>query len=87
MGLAAAMMTYLMPGGVFAAVAGAPPAEGVDITYVPGRGPETLLRAIGSEVTGGDLVLPVAKRFPMANAAAAHRSAEAGGAGKIVLVN
>ena len=87
MDLAGAVMTYLMPGGVFAAVAGAPPTEGIDITYVPGRGPEALLRAIANDVINGDLVLPIGKTLPMANAAAAHRSAEAGGAGKIVLVN
>jgi NADPH:quinone reductase-like Zn-dependent oxidoreductase len=87
MEVAAAMMPRLKTGGIFAAVAGAPPTEGVDIAYVPGRGPEALLAKIADDVVRGDLVVPVARTLPMANAAAAHRTAEAGGAGKIVLVN
>lgn len=87
MEVAGAMMAFLKPGGIFAAAAGAPPTEGVDIAYVPGRGPEALLLTIAEDAIRGDLVLSVARTMPMANAAAAHRTAEAGGAGKIVLVN
>jgi NADPH:quinone reductase-like Zn-dependent oxidoreductase len=37
-------------------------------------------------VADGQLAIPIAKRFPLAEASAAHELAEAGAAGKVLLV-
>jgi len=43
------------------------------------------LGALAAEVASGRLAIPIAKRFPLAEAAKAHELAEKGGVGKIVL--
>jgi NADPH:quinone reductase-like Zn-dependent oxidoreductase len=48
-------------------------------------GPARLAR-LGEAVVKGELVLPIARRFPLRDAATAQELAEAGGIGKLLLV-
>jgi NADPH2:quinone reductase len=43
------------------------------------------LGELAAAVATGKLVIPIAKRFPLAEAAAAHKFAERGGVGKVLL--
>jgi NADPH:quinone reductase-like Zn-dependent oxidoreductase len=58
----------------------------VTITRVFAKADASKVRELADDVRDGKLVLPVAKRLPLREAAAAHSLMEAGGAGKIVLV-
>jgi NADPH:quinone reductase-like Zn-dependent oxidoreductase len=44
------------------------------------------LGELAQAVADGKLVIPIAKRFPLAEARAAHELAEAGVAGKVLLL-
>ncbi len=44
------------------------------------------LAELGGAMARGELVIPIAKRFPLAEAAVAHALAERGGIGKVLLV-
>jgi NADPH:quinone reductase-like Zn-dependent oxidoreductase len=77
------------PGGVVACVVGpAPgdPARGVVGRAAGGRPDGKRLAGLAKAVQAGELRLPVARRFPLAEAAEAHRFAEGGGVGKVLLI-
>jgi len=75
-------------GGIIASTVG-PPA-GDNERGVVGKGmythvDSTRLAGLAEAVMAGKLTLPIAKRFPLAEAASAQRLAEAGGIGKVLL--
>lgn len=88
--LIAKLLPKLKSGGVLGSVLGAPKAaEGKPIRVEAVQaGPDTaLLARMAQAVRRGELKIPIARRFKLAEAAAAQQLAEAGGvAGKVVLV-
>ncbi len=75
-------------GGVVASTVGPPPGDST--RAVIGKGMQT--RADGKRLAGlakalvnGEVLLPIAKRFPLDQAAQAHQFAEHGGVGKVLL--
>jgi NADPH:quinone reductase-like Zn-dependent oxidoreductase len=75
-------------GGVVASTVGPPPGD--KERGVIGKGMQThadskRLAALAEAVKAGKLRLPIAKRFSLADAASAHRLAEAGGISKVLL--
>ena len=58
----------------------------VEVTRVFAQPDASKLRKFADDIRDGKFVLPISRRMPLADAAAAHELMEAGGAGKIVLV-
>lgn len=86
----ATMLAKLRPGGRFGcflaarASVGEPPA-GIEVNALNGiPNPETVARYVKA-MAAGKFALPIAKTFPLAEAAAAHALAESGAGGKVVL--
>jgi NADPH:quinone reductase-like Zn-dependent oxidoreductase len=77
------------PGGVFASTLGVPqnaknyPA--VKPAPVYARADANILRMMAEAVKTGKLVIPIAAKMPLENAAQAHAAAEKGGIGKVLL--
>jgi len=75
-------------GGVVASTVGPPPGD--QARGVLGKAMQTHVDAkrlakLAEAIAAGKFTLPIAKRFPLAEAASAQRLAEAGGIGKILL--
>jgi len=82
------LLTRLKSGGQIGSVVGAPPeaqAKGIQVNAFMARPNSARLGALAAEVASGKLVIPIAKRFPLASAKAAQELAEAGGVGKVLL--
>jgi NADPH:quinone reductase-like Zn-dependent oxidoreductase len=58
----------------------------VEVTRVFAQPDASKLREFADDIRDGKFMLPISRRMPLADAAAAHELMEAGGAGKIVLV-
>ena len=84
------LLEKLKPKGILGSVLGAPPAaEGKDIKVnaFMAKPDATMLRDLAKAVTNGDLRIPIAKQFPLSQAAEAQTFAEKGGSGgKVVLI-
>jgi NADPH:quinone reductase-like Zn-dependent oxidoreductase len=78
------------PGGVFASVTGAPdnandfPSVRV-VAFVSKQDAGTLLR-MAQAVAAGKLVVPIARKLPLKDAAAGHAAVEKGADGKVLLL-
>jgi len=75
-------------GGVVASTVGPPPgdsARGVMGKGMQARPDGKRLAGLANAVKVGEVQLPIAKRFPLAEAAKAHQFAERGGVGKVLL--
>jgi NADPH:quinone reductase-like Zn-dependent oxidoreductase len=78
------------PGGVFASVTGAPdnakgfPAVRV-VAFVSKQDARTVLH-MAQAVSAGKLVIPIARKLPLRDAAAAHAAVEKGVDGKVLLL-
>jgi NADPH:quinone reductase-like Zn-dependent oxidoreductase len=84
----AKLLPKLKPGGVLGSVLGEPAAakeRGVTVRAFHAQPDQIRLFELASAVAGGSLVIPISKRFPLAQAAAAHALAERGGVAKILL--
>jgi NADPH:quinone reductase-like Zn-dependent oxidoreductase len=84
-----ALLPHIKKGGTLASVVGAPPAaQGRDLRVAAflAHPDGKRLFALAEAVAAGRLQLPVGRVLKLSEAAEAHRLAEAGGAGKIVLV-
>ena len=87
-------ITQLLPklktGGVVGSVVGEPAgakAHGITVRAFMAHPDSKRLAELGTAVANGLLLIPIAKRFPLAEAAAAQALAERGGAnGKVLLV-
>jgi NADPH:quinone reductase-like Zn-dependent oxidoreductase len=88
--LAAKLFARIKPGGRFGYASAFPERAAevnptVRVTRVFGRPDASKLREFADDVRDGLFVLPIGRRLPLQDAAAAHAAAERGGAGKIVL--
>ena len=87
---AAKLLAKVKPGGRFGYASVLPEDAAaknptVEVRRVFARPDPSRLRAFAEDIAGGAFVLPVSKRLPLSEAAAAHECAEKGGAGKVVL--
>ena len=84
------LIAKVKPGGVFAAVNGAPQnaAEypSVKVVSVFSKFDRETLEFMAEAVRDGKLVIPIGERLPLSEAAKAQAAAEKGGIGKILLV-
>ena len=84
-----AVLDKVKPGGIVGTVLGPPlgaKEQGLRVHPIlthpdPGR-----LAELGQSVVRGELVLPIDKRYPLADVQAAQHVAEAGGVGKVLLL-
>ncbi len=75
--------------GAFASVLGKPDAAekaGVEVKTVYAQPDAHRLRQLAEEVAAGKLQIPIAKSFPLREAGAAQKFAEAGASGKVILL-
>jgi len=84
------LIARIKPGGVYASVVGPPgnaaqyPA--VKVATVFSHFDRGTLEWMAAAVRDGKLVIPISRKMPLSEAAAAHAVAEKGGSGKILLV-
>jgi NADPH:quinone reductase-like Zn-dependent oxidoreductase len=82
------LLAKLKPGGRIGSVVGEPEgakARGFDVHALLTHPDAKRLGELAAAVAAGTLVIPIAKRFPLAEAAGAHELAEKGAGGKVVL--
>jgi NADPH:quinone reductase-like Zn-dependent oxidoreductase len=86
-------LTKLLPklksGGVIGSVVGESPAaksRGITVHAFHAHPDGKRLAELALAVASGELVIPIAKRFPLADAAAAQALAEGGGVAKVLLM-
>jgi NADPH:quinone reductase-like Zn-dependent oxidoreductase len=87
--VAAKLLKLLRPGGVYATVVGAPPEAAnfdIHVEMVQMQPDAAQLTRLAEDVAKGRFKIPIAKVMKLSEAAEGHRLAQAGGAGKIVLV-
>lgn len=87
---AASLLGHIKPGGVFA-TAVQPPKDAalhpqVRVTFLHSHPDGARLRVFAEDVAKGSFALPIGRRLPLAEAAEAHRLAEKGGIGKVLLL-
>ena len=85
----ASLLDKVRPGGVVGTVLNPPlgaKEQGLRVHAILVHPDAERLEAIGHAVVKGELVLPVDRRFPLAEVQVAQHVAEAGGIGKILLV-
>jgi NADPH:quinone reductase-like Zn-dependent oxidoreductase len=84
------LLPKLKSGGVIGSVVGEPPgakAHGISVRALFTQPDAKRLAELGTAVANGLLVIPIAKRFPLVEAAAAQAFAERGGGnGKVLLI-
>ncbi len=83
------LLPKLGPGGVVGSVVGEPPGakeRGITVRALVAHPDARRLGELAEAVARGDLKIPIGRRFPLAQAAEAHRVGERGGAGKVLLV-
>jgi len=87
---AAKLIAKVKPGGVFAAVNGAPQNAAdyplVKIVKVFSKFDRKTLESMAEAVRVGKLVIPIREKLPLSEAAEAQAAVEKGGTGKILLV-
>jgi NADPH:quinone reductase-like Zn-dependent oxidoreductase len=82
------LLGKLKPGGRIGSVVGEPAGAkelGLVVRAFLTHPDAARLGALAAEVAAGRLVIPIVKRFPLAQAAQAHALAEKGGIGKVLL--
>ena len=88
--LAEKLIARVKPGGVFASVGGTPQNAAqypsVKAVFVSSKFDRKTLEFMAAAVRDGKLVIPIGRKMPLSEAAAAHAAAEKGGVGKILLV-
>jgi NADPH:quinone reductase-like Zn-dependent oxidoreductase len=84
----ARLLPKLRPGGTVGSVVGEPPGakdRGLTARAIQNHPDSKRLASLAQAVAAGELVLPIGARFPLAQVRDAHRSAEHGAAGKVLL--
>jgi len=84
----ARLLPKLTRGGLVGSSVGEPPGakeRGIKINAFHTHPDSQRLTELSHAVASGRLVVPIAKHFPLAEAAAAHALAERGGVGKVIL--
>jgi NADPH:quinone reductase-like Zn-dependent oxidoreductase len=85
----AKLLPKVKPNGTVGSVVGEPPGakeRGLLVSAFLAHPDHVRLAQLAAAVAAGALVIPIAKRFPLAEAAAAHALAERGGVGKVLLL-
>jgi len=85
----AKLLPRVKPGGVIGSVVGEPAgakARGLVVHAFLAHPNSQRLGELGAAVASGKLVIPIAKRFPLAEARAAQELAERGGVAKVLLI-
>jgi NADPH:quinone reductase-like Zn-dependent oxidoreductase len=85
----ATLLAKVKAGGIIGSVLGEPEGakeRGLTVSAVRAQPDSARLAKLAAAVADGSLVIPIAKRFPLAEAAAAHEFAERGGVGKVLLL-
>jgi NADPH:quinone reductase-like Zn-dependent oxidoreductase len=85
----AKLLPKVKPNGTVGSVVGEPPGakeRGLLVSAFLAHPDHARLAQLAAAVAAGALVIPIAKRFPLAEAAAAHALAERGGVGKVLLL-
>lgn len=83
------LLGKLKPGGRIGSVVGEPPGakeRGLAVHAFLTSPDSARLAKLAAAVAAGKIVIPIAKRFPLAEAVHAHELAENGGVGKVLLV-
>ena len=83
------LLAKLKPGARIGSVLGEPAGakeRGFDVHAFGVKPDAKRLGELVADVAVGELVIPISKRFPLAEAAQAHALAEKGGVGKVLLV-
>lgn len=86
---AARLLARVKPGGVVGSTVGEPPGakeRGLTVRAMFTHPDARRLGELAQAAARGELVIPIGHRLPLAQAAEAHRIAEHGGAGKILLL-
>jgi NADPH:quinone reductase-like Zn-dependent oxidoreductase len=86
---AARLLEKVKPGGVLGSVLGEPPGakeRGLTVRAFMAHPDPERLGELAQAVARGELAIPVSRRFPLAEVAEAHRVAERGGVGKVLLL-
>jgi NADPH:quinone reductase-like Zn-dependent oxidoreductase len=84
-----AVLDKVEPGGVVGTVLGPPlgaKEQGLRVHPILTHPDPARLAELGQSVVRGELVLPIDKRYPLADVQAAQHVAEAGGVGKVLLL-
>jgi len=82
------LLDKMKSGGTIGTVLGKPEgaeAKGLKVVAIHTHGDPTRLAALAKAVARGNLIIPIAARFPFSQAAAAHKLAEKGAGGKLLL--
>lgn len=85
----AKLLSKVKPAGVVGSVVGEPPeakAHGLRVHAFLAQPSSRRLTELGQAVARGDFSLPIARRFPLSQAAAAQELAQGGGVGKVLLM-
>jgi NADPH:quinone reductase-like Zn-dependent oxidoreductase len=83
------LLPKMKQGGTIGSVIGETPGakqRGLTVNAFHAHPDSQRLATLGAAVASGELYIPISKRFPLAEAAAAHALAEKGGIGKVLLV-
>lgn len=83
------LLSKLKTGGIIGSVVGEPPGakeHGFTVNAFLAHPDSARLAALAEAIAAGKFRIPVGRRFPLAEAAAAHALAEQGGVGKVLLV-
>jgi NADPH:quinone reductase-like Zn-dependent oxidoreductase len=84
----ASLLGSLRKGGRLGSVVGEPPGakgEDIQVTAFVSQPDGRRLRELAEAVARGELKIPISKRLPLAEAREAHRLAERGGIGKVLI--
>jgi NADPH:quinone reductase-like Zn-dependent oxidoreductase len=85
----ARLLAKLKPGGILGSAQGEPPSakeRGIKVNAFHTHPDSARLAELAAAVVAGKFVVPIAQRFPLTEAAAAHGLAERGGVGKVLLI-
>ncbi len=83
------LLSKIKSGGSIGSVVGEPKGakeRGLSVVSFMAHPDSARLEVVARAVAAGELAIPVAKRFPLEEAAAAHQLAERGGIGKLLLL-
>ncbi len=84
----AKLLSRVKRGGTIGSVLGEPSGakeRGLVVRAIQTHADSKRLAALAQAVVAGELVIPIGGRFPLSNAREAHRLAERGGTGKVLL--
>lgn len=83
------LLARVKPGGTVGSVLGEPPGareKGLKVHAIFAHPDSKRLTMLGEDAAKGTLVIPISKRFPLAEAREAQKLAERGGIGKVLLL-